>query len=481
MDVSKRIVALFLPVLTSTCLGLFWSCTDPDLEVGLGLGRACGVQNDCAPGLNCDSRLKQCAPSYQNRNGVYSDYVVLGLSAPISGERQALGQDAAAGIKAYFDHINTTSEGIYGRQLRLALYDNKGEDALALQNAQTMTNPQQRPIFASLGNLGTANLPDALSPYQDQGVVALGPHTGAESIRVTPPPRYIYPLGLGDARSSARLVDHLLTKESVPPKNLGILAPAPTLDVDQPWANLTPQTQDSFQGASDAIGTQALPISQWFPSSFPADQGTPLDASLDRTLLWMLAPERTQDPAGGARITLLLLGDAFQNARFITALNRRLESPPASLTPAQVTALGTLRLDYAVHSTGALGLARQLAPEDCQGILAALPLPPIDPSTTAAKDYLEHLSKSTDSPPPSLVGFGAYLAAQVLVQALKRAGPDLSDDALVEALQAFEAVPLGPEMSVTLSATDHQILRALWIAKLSDSCTFIESEQIASP
>ena len=96
--------------------------------------------------LSADSEV------WASESGVFSDRIVFGQSAPLSGRTQKIAQSMMAGIRAAFDEINSQG-GIGGRQLILVSEDDSYDPVKARQITQSFIDSNE--IFAIIGSIGT--------------------------------------------------------------------------------------------------------------------------------------------------------------------------------------------------------------------------------------------------------------------------------------------------------------------------------------
>jgi ABC-type branched-subunit amino acid transport system substrate-binding protein len=91
------------------------------------------------------------APAAQAEKGVYPKRVVIGTTTPLSGPASAGYLYVPAGAKAYFDYVNK-SGGINGRQVDFVIKDDKYSPALTgPATSELLLNDQAFAIFGALG------------------------------------------------------------------------------------------------------------------------------------------------------------------------------------------------------------------------------------------------------------------------------------------------------------------------------------------
>src|SRR5712691_2153919 len=95
------------------------------------------------------------AVSAQTRTdpGISSSEIVLGGTAPLSGEASAAAS-VARGAEAYFKYVNSKG-GVYGRKLTYKYLDDGYDPGRAVQGTRQLV--QQDRVFAIYNTLGTNN------------------------------------------------------------------------------------------------------------------------------------------------------------------------------------------------------------------------------------------------------------------------------------------------------------------------------------
>ncbi len=112
--------------------------------------------------------------------GLTSDTLTIGSSMGLSGATAVGGRGHVAGIQAAFDEINRTG-GIHGRTLRLDCRDDGYDPKRTVENITAMLEGNS--VFALMSTVGTGNNLATNAMIEKAGVPLLGPITGAESLR----------------------------------------------------------------------------------------------------------------------------------------------------------------------------------------------------------------------------------------------------------------------------------------------------------
>lgn len=135
--------------------------------------------------------------------------IVIGQVAPLTGTIAGTGDEYVAGGAAYFAHINAQG-GIYGRKIRVVVKDDsyKPDQTLALTR-QLLAEDKPLALF---GFVGTGNVL-ALTRnkvLEEAGIPLLAPYTGAQDLREPMNP-HIFHIRASYTDETARMVEHLHT------------------------------------------------------------------------------------------------------------------------------------------------------------------------------------------------------------------------------------------------------------------------------
>ena len=108
------------------------------------------------------------------------DIIVLGASLPLSGINKELGKEVIEGANAYFSHVNAKG-GIDGKHINFIFYDDKYEPQNTLKNINTLISKDQ--VFALFGFVGTPTTKKVLPIVIDEDIPFIAPYTGASFLR----------------------------------------------------------------------------------------------------------------------------------------------------------------------------------------------------------------------------------------------------------------------------------------------------------
>jgi ABC-type branched-subunit amino acid transport system substrate-binding protein len=305
--------------------------------------------------------------------GVDSQTVALGQSAPLSGASQALGEDIRNGALAYFRTLNETG-GVHGRRIELATLDDAGDAKRALANTQRMA--AQLRVFALLAYPEPSVSRELLTYVQQARIPFFAPVTGAEMVRL--PQRTVVTVRASHAEELDQVVEH--------------------------YARL---------------GLHRFALAT-------GDEGA--DAEFREAFARVLK-KRSLAPAANR-------GDA--DVILVVAAQRPAADLVAKLKRARFAAqIVVLSLAEAAPLARALG-------RDGAGVTLSLVVPPLERiSLPLVAEYRAALEAETGRKAYSAVSLESFIGAKVFAEAVRRAGPSLTRETLMQALDSMSAYDAG--------------------------------------
>jgi ABC-type branched-subunit amino acid transport system substrate-binding protein len=83
-------------------------------------------------------------------------------------------------------------------------------------------------------------------------------------------------------------------------------------------------------------------------------------------------------------------------------------------------------------------------------------------------DYKTAVEKYFPGETPDYVSFEGYVAANILIAALKKTGPDLSSDKVVSTLENLRDLDIGLGTPVNFGPSEHQAVHKVWGSQLDE-------------
>ncbi len=342
--------------------------------------------------------------------GVTAAEITLGMSGPFSGPAKELGRGMQIGIETYFKYLNETAGGVHGRKLKLMALDDGYEPARCVAAMRDMIDA--RPVFAFLGNVGTPTAEVALPIALEHKRVFFGAYTGAGLLRRDPPDRYVFNYRASYAEETAAIVHYLLTVRRVKADEIAVFA-----------------QQDGFGDAGFAGVAKALRktgfdaqrvvrVGYQRNSMDIAAAVTGLLANKDRIKAVVMVPTYRQAAALIKRVVDGGMNPIFTSVSFVNS-----NALAESLT--------------------------ELGPKYANGVIVSQVVP--------------------------FFGSGAlegYIAARVFCAGLEKAGPELTSEKLVDALEGIQGLDFGIGTRISFGPSEHQASHKVWAAALDGTGQF---------
>jgi branched-chain amino acid transport system substrate-binding protein len=335
--------------------------------------------------------------------GIGRDRVLIGQSAAFSGPAAQLGIQMHAGAKMYFDGVNQQG-GIFGRRIEIVTADDKYEPALAAENTKRLIHGDK--VFALFGYVGTPTSNAALPIFSAERVPFFAPFSGAQSLR-EPFNHYIFNIRAGYFEETEHLVDQLV--------RLGI-------------KNIAVFYQNDAYGQTGLDGVQrALKKRNVALTATATVERNSVDVTAAVNKFLATRPDAIIEVTAYA-----------SSAAFIKQMHKG----------------GYTGQFQNVSFVGSQALANELGADGPGvGISQVVPFP-WKQSNSVVAEYTKALKKAgiTDANFSSLEG---YIAAKVFTEGLRRAGPDLTREKFIAALETVNLASYDIGFPVNFSPTNH--------------------------
>ena len=456
---------LLTTALTLACIS---GCSDDEYNC------PCNTNYDCVSGWFCntsDTNLCQERKGLNNKNGVYTDRIVLGMSADKTGLDQRESQNFSDGANAYLHHLNSIG-GLHGKTVELTILDDEGRADRTTDNMKTLLNGESREVFAILGNRGPHTASAAVDYATEKKILFFGGATGTSNLRKGQ--RYVFNFRASLIQEINALTDYLQNTHvpAIPAKNLAILVPGDN------------------QGNRSEFGEECLTT---FSDSFQNNELTPFSATIDRTgenleivseefIRWLANPERViSDDQLIAAITLYSTPEVAANLiQLLTDDLERIKNGYTSnivhnLTGDEGRQLSKVRLFFGTTSEiGSQRFAEVLEEkgEYCRGIIVTQIIPHFDATETTISNYRTHLEIFNPELFLSFSSLEGYLTTAILIDAINRDGSKFDTESLVGTLELMTGMTISIGATLAFSPTNHQASMTLWGTRLDHNCLY---------
>lgn len=147
--------------------------------------------------------LAASAAAWAQTPGVTATTITIGQSTPLSGANKELGEDIRNGALAYFKKVNDAG-GVNGRRIELTTLDDANVVKTAGDNTRKLV--EETGVFALFGYASATLSRPALPIVEQHRVPFLSPFTGADPMRVFN--KYVYNMRASYADELEKIVDH---------------------------------------------------------------------------------------------------------------------------------------------------------------------------------------------------------------------------------------------------------------------------------
>lgn len=311
--------------------------------------------------------------------------IVLGQSVPLTGPAAQLGLQMQLGAKAYFEAVNAAG-GVNGQPIILKTLDDGYDPARCKANTEKFIRDE---VFALFGYVGTPTSLAALPLLTAARIPFVAPFTGAEALR-DPFNKLVFHIRASYYDETELIVKQLTQLDL---KKIAV------------FHQNDAYGQAGLKGVQRALekrGLQPLGV-----------------ATVERNSVDVAAAVKTLVPLGAEAIVQI---SAYKScAAFIREARKA----------------GYGGQFYNVSFVGTQALADELG-KDAAGVVVSQVMPsPFGTAAGLVNDYQQALQRLDAKAEPNYTSIEGYLAARVVVDALRRIGAKPTRDAFIGALESL--------------------------------------------
>jgi ABC-type branched-subunit amino acid transport system substrate-binding protein len=281
-----------------------------------------------------------------------------------------------------------------------------------------------------VGNVGTPTAAVALPYALDRRMLFYGAFTGAGLLRRDPPDRYVFNYRASYAEETEAVVRYLVKVRRLKPEQIAVFAQQDAYG-DAGFAGVAKAIR-SLQGG-DANSILRLDYKR---NTVDVDEAI---AQLQKSRIPIKA--------------VIMVPTYRAAARFIEKTR--------NLYPSMIYT--------SVSFVGSTALASELmllGQKYATGVIVTQVVPAVDGHSSVVLEYKSALAKYSPGESPDYVSLEGYLAGSILVEALKRNGPQLDIEKLVDTLENVRDLDMGLGAPVSFGRTEHQALHKVWGTEL---------------
>lgn len=318
--------------------------------------------------------------------------VRLGQSLPLTGPLAELGSEYRDGALTYFKWINGKG-GVHGRRIELLTIDDAYVVDKTVENAKKLLD--QNGVFAFFGMFGSANYAALLPLVNKRNVPSMAPYTGSDALRAQPSPNTFW-LRASYGDETEKIVDQLTT--------LGI-------------NRIAVFYQDDAFGKAGMSG---------------------VEMALKKRQLKIAATGVYDKTKNDVSVAVQTIGAADPQAVVMISTYK-----PTAAFVKQMRLAGRLPQFFALSVVGYKALQAELGSE-AAGIAISQVVPyPWSGATPVVREFETLPKELLPKAGITYTTMEGYIAAKVMVEALRRAGPQLSREKLVASLESMRPYDAG--------------------------------------
>ncbi|HUQ33220.1 MAG TPA: ABC transporter substrate-binding protein [Pyrinomonadaceae bacterium] len=342
--------------------------------------------------------LKKIGKEADTPPGVTGETIKVGAALPLSGPLASIGEDIRATLLASFAEINEQG-GVYGRRFELVVEDSRGESAQTLEATRRLI--EQRGVFALVGSFETGDNAALNLLIKTGEIPSIGPVTLSPRLAVPPNPFIFYLLPTFHDQARA-LVDFAQSKAAGKGVRFGVV-----------YAD-----NDFNKDALAGLKAQA----KIYSTEVVAEYGYKAEN---------FSPAEAVALMSGKKATHIFF---FGNGADITALAREMERAGWK---------GSMLSSVVMIGRAAFDLPPQAASQAFLSYPSALPSPE---DFASFINLMQRARVKIGSPAFQSV---AYASAQIMIEAAKIGGRDISRSSLITSLEQLQDFKTGVLPPVT--------------------------------
>jgi branched-chain amino acid transport system substrate-binding protein len=365
--------------------------------------------------------------------GVSDAEIRFGASVPLTGPNKDYGHQTRVGIETAFRAANDAG-GVHGRMLRLIAADDGYEPTRTAETMKQLSDKDQ--VFGFVGNFGTATAMVAAPFALERQMLFYAGYSGAGVLRRDPPDRYVFNYRASYAEETEAVVRYLIKVRRLKPEQIAVFA-----------------QQDAFGDAGFAGVAKAMRTLRGGDGGFILRTGYPRN-SLD------VDPAIAQLKANKIPIKAVVMVATYRAAaKFI----EKTRDAIPGLIYTNPSAVGGISLRDELMLLGG---------RYADGVIVTQVVPAVDGYSSLILEYKAALAKAFGGEAPDYVSLEYYVAAKVLIETLKRAGPQLDTEKLVDAFENMRDFDLGLGTPITFGRSEHQGSHKVWGTQLTEGGRF---------
>ena len=364
--------------------------------------------------------------------GVSADRILFGTTTARSGPNRDLGLNMVEGIRTSFAAVNAAG-GVCGRKLELVVLNDGYEPKRALANMVELF--EEREVFAVVGNVGTPTARVTVPYAVANNLLFFGAETGASLLRRDPPERYVFNYRASYADETAAIVDYFVEIKGIPTTGIAV------------FGQKDDYGDDGFRGVARRLRRQGV------------KQDDIIRVGYERNTIDVDEAVETIRQHRDRVKAIVMLGTYRAVAHFV----QRVKDDKLNCE------------FHAVSGVSADDLAQEFRDRGGhygEGVIVTQVVPPPDAMATGVIRYRQYLKEHFPEAEPGYISLEGFIASEILIEGLRKVGPDLSTEKLIDGLYRIKDLDLGVGSIVSFGPSRHQASHKVWATMLDGQSRF---------
>ncbi len=407
-----------------------------DLEQSIGVAPPPPAAPSLADAITPSAANAAVAPTQplppSDVRGVTDHEIRLGIVIPYTGSAKENGQNYKQGIDVAFAKVNEAG-GVNGRILKLIPADDGFEPSRTLGAMKQLWDKEQ--VFGYFGNLGTPTAEVSVPFALEHRALFFAPFTGGTAVRHDPPDRYVFNYRPSFMEEADAAVRYLLKIRKLKPNQIAAF------------------------GENDAFGEQG------FAGIAKAYRAIGVS---DASILRLTYNRNTLD-----------VDDAVNQLRQqkvpIRAVVMTATTRPAAKFIEKTHDLFPGMIYTNMSVAGATALSEELmllGPRFADNIIVTQAVPAVSGYSSEVLEFKTALAKYFPGVNPDYISLEGFIAANILIDAFKRCGPQIETEKLVDVLENTRNLDLGLGAPISFGRSEHQALHKVWGTQMDKNGKF---------
>jgi len=287
-------------------------------------------------------------------------------------------------------------------------------------------------VFGVIGNVGTPTAAVAIPYALERRMLFFGAFTGSNILRNDPPDRYVFNYRASYVQETDAVVRYLVKIRRLQPRQIAVFAQQDSYG------------DSGFAGVAKAFRSMGVNDSAILRLNY-ARNTVDVDDAVNQLKL-----QKTPIKA------IVMVATYRAAARFI----EKTRDAYPGLVYSNVSFVG---------STALAEELKLLGPRYTSGVIVTQVVPAVSGYSSAVLEYKNALAKYFPGEAADYVSFEGYVAANVLIAGIKRAGPQLDTEKLIDTLETMRNLDLGLGTQLSFGRSEHQASNKVWGTALDES------------